>query len=105
MTIKCSRAFTVLATLFVAVSLWAHHSPSAVFDMSKRFTIAGTLTKIDWINPHIVIDLDVKGVGTLTLSVDFGRREDVGDRIVWADPTLIRGAIGSVAGSSASPQN
>ena len=51
------------------------------------------------------LDLDVKGVGTLTLSVDFGRREDIGDRVVWADPTLIRGAIGSVAGSSASPQH
>ena len=35
------------------------------------------------------LDLDVKGVGTLTLVVDFGRREDVGDRVVWADPTLI----------------
>jgi hypothetical protein len=51
------------------------------------------------------LDLDVTGVGTLTLSVDFGRREDVGDRVVWADPMLIRGEIGSVAGSSASPQN
>jgi hypothetical protein len=51
------------------------------------------------------LDLDVSGVGTLTLSVDFGPREDVGDRVVWADPMLIRGAIGSVGGSPASPQN
>jgi NPCBM/NEW2 domain-containing protein len=51
------------------------------------------------------LDLDVTGVGTLTLSVDFGRHEDVGDRVVWADPMLIRGKIGSVAGSSANPQN
>jgi hypothetical protein len=51
------------------------------------------------------LDLDVSGVGTLTLSVDFGHREDVGDRVVWADPMLIRGEIGSVGGSTASPQN
>ncbi len=36
------------------------------------------------------LDLDVTGVGTLTLIVDFGRGQDVGDRVVWADPTLIR---------------
>jgi hypothetical protein len=51
------------------------------------------------------LDLDVTGVSTLTLSVDFGRREDVGDRVVWADPMLIRGEIGAVGGSSASSQN
>ena len=57
---KLTRAFILFATLFAAASLWAHHSPSAVFDMSKKFTVSGTLTKLDWINPHIVIALDVK---------------------------------------------
>jgi Family of unknown function (DUF6152) len=41
--------------------LWAHHSPSAVFDMSKRVTLSGTLTKVDWINPHIVMFMEAKG--------------------------------------------
>jgi hypothetical protein len=40
------------------------------------------------------LDLDVSGVETLTLAVDFGRREDIGDRVVWADPTLIRTETG-----------
>jgi hypothetical protein len=31
--------------------------------MSKRFTLAGTLMKVDWINPHIVIDIEAKGDG------------------------------------------
>jgi hypothetical protein len=48
------------AVLFVASSLSAHHSPSAVFDMDKRFTLAGTLTQVDWINPHIVVFMDAK---------------------------------------------
>jgi hypothetical protein len=47
--------------LIVAGSLWAHHSPSAIFDMSKRFTLRGTVTKVDWINPHIVVFMDAKG--------------------------------------------
>jgi hypothetical protein len=55
------QALTVFA--IAAASLWAHHSPSAEFDMSKRFTLAGTLTKVDWINPHIVVNIDAKGDG------------------------------------------
>src|SRR6058998_3587532 len=47
-------------SLLAAVSLWAHHSPSAIFDMSKRIGMTGTLTKIDWINPHIVVYIDSK---------------------------------------------
>ena len=60
MKYKPSGALIVFAVLS-AGSLWAHHSPSAEFDMTKRFTVAGTLTKVDWINPHIVVDVDVKG--------------------------------------------
>ena len=41
----------------------AHHSPSAIFDMSKRITLTGTVTKVDWINPHIVVFMDAKGSG------------------------------------------
>ena len=46
--------------LGMAISAWAHHSPSAIFDMGKRITVTGTLTKIDWINPHIVISMQSK---------------------------------------------
>src|SRR6202035_3363955 len=51
----------LLAGLIVAGSLWAHHSPSAIFDMSKKFTLTGTLTKVDWLNPHISLLIDAKG--------------------------------------------
>lgn len=33
----------------------AHHSASAQFDVAKRISVQGTLTKIDWINPHIFV--------------------------------------------------
>ena len=51
----------VLAALLGGGGLWAHHSPSAEFDMSKSFSVSGTLTKVDWINPHIMMLLDVDG--------------------------------------------
>src|SRR5213594_1921188 len=60
-TRKICGVLLALASLFATVSLWAHHSPSAIFDMSKRFAMGGTLTKIDWINPHIVVYIDGKG--------------------------------------------
>ncbi len=49
-----------LAGLLLTVTLAAHHSPSAVFDMSKPFVLTGTLTKVDWVNPHIDILIDAK---------------------------------------------
>jgi hypothetical protein len=49
--------------LFAIASLSAHHSPSAIFDMGKRIAVTGTLTKIDWINPHIVIAMEAKSAG------------------------------------------
>src|SRR5262245_62593464 len=54
------RVLAALTILLATVGLWAHHSPSAIFDMSKRVAMGGTLTKIDWINPHIVVYIDGK---------------------------------------------
>ena len=60
MRYKISFILIFCAVLIAAGSLPAHHSPSAVFDMEKKFTVAGTLTQVDWINPHIVVYLDAK---------------------------------------------
>ena len=49
--------------LFAIASLSAHHSPSAIFDMGKRITVTGTLAKVDWVNPHIVVAMDARSDG------------------------------------------
>src|SRR5215831_755586 len=62
--VSMSRALVIslaLAALLNADSLIAHHSPSAVFDMAKPFVVSGTLTKIDWVNPHIGLVIEAKG--------------------------------------------
>jgi hypothetical protein len=41
----------------------AHHSVPGQFDMSKSVTLKGTISKVDWINPHPYVHLDVKGAG------------------------------------------
>ena len=45
----------------------AHHSFAAEFDGNQPVTLKGTVTKMEWINPHSWIHLDVKNAdGTVT---------------------------------------
>lgn len=39
----------------------AHHSFAAEFDIEKPITVKGTLTKLEWVNPHGWLHIDVKG--------------------------------------------
>jgi len=39
---------------------WAHHAFAAEFDAKKPLRLEGTVTKMEWINPHAWIHIDVK---------------------------------------------
>ena len=45
--------------LVLAGPLSAHHSVQAQFDVHKSFTITGTVSKVEWINPHSYLSLNV----------------------------------------------
>jgi len=52
--------FAVISGAFVAVTpLAAHHSFSAEYDSKKQVTLKGTVTKVEWMNPHVYFYLDV----------------------------------------------
>jgi hypothetical protein len=51
----------VVVGLAVAISpVWAHHSNAAQYDATKRATLRGEITKVDWMNPHSYFYLAVK---------------------------------------------
>jgi len=45
--------------LFLVIPVLAHHSATAEFDSSKTFSVKGTLTKLEWVNPHVYMYADV----------------------------------------------
>jgi len=48
-------------SFLATVPVWAHHSFAAEFDAGKPVKLTGTVTEMEWINPHSWIHMDVKG--------------------------------------------
>jgi len=55
-----SRVILAAALMLPAGSALAHHNMSALFDFNDCVTVAGTLTRLDWRNPHIYVFVDGK---------------------------------------------
>jgi hypothetical protein len=55
-----ARALSALLLLALALPAAAHHSFGVAFDATKTVTLRGTITKIEWSNPHTHIYADVK---------------------------------------------
>jgi hypothetical protein len=52
-----------LAMAVVSVPTRAHHSFAAEYDSATMMTLTGTISKVDWTNPHVYVHLDVKDAG------------------------------------------
>jgi len=56
-----------VAAAVIAVAVWAadrpvtaHHSFAAEYDSTKPISLTGTVTKVEWMNPHVYFYIDVK---------------------------------------------
>lgn len=61
---KLLFALAVAAALLAAGSAFAHHG-TAGYDMVKVVTIKGTVTRVDWNNPHVIYHIDSKDGGDI----------------------------------------
>jgi len=50
---------TVAAALMITAGARAHHSVDGQFDANSRVTLTGTVSRVDWVNPHTFVYLDV----------------------------------------------
>jgi len=61
MRTKLAVVFAAAGLLLAAAPVWAHHAFAAEFDAKKPVKLTGPVTKVEWINPHAWIHIDVKG--------------------------------------------
>jgi len=64
-------AVPLLALLLLTVPLIAHHGTGGIYDMSKSVTLKGTVTMFKFVNPHVLVYLDVQGkAGTVNWTAE-----------------------------------
>jgi len=55
--------FVLLSSIIVCTSLLAHHEISGKFDPTKTVTLSGQVTRVDWVNPHVHVLMNVTSGG------------------------------------------
>jgi hypothetical protein len=90
------------AVLCVSLPAAAHHSFAAIFDASKPVKVTGTVTRVEWMNPHTWIYLDAKTDGGAAEAWAF----ELGSpnrlmRYGWSQDSLRAGTTVTITGSRA----
>ena len=68
-----ARIFALFGVLALSAAAGAHHSPNVHFDRGDVLEIAGSLTEIEWRNPHTLLVVETVG--------------DDGSTVVWLGET------------------
>ena len=89
--------------LFAAAApILAHHSYAAEFDREKRITITGTVTKVEWANPHARFYFDAKNDKGVMVNWNFELGSPNGlMRNGWTRNSLKIGSVITVVGTLA----
>src|SRR4029434_5804132 len=100
---KAMSVFVLLFSMLVAAApVSAHHSFAAEFDAGKPVKLTGSVTKVEWENPHVWFYIDVKdAAGKITNGgVEMGSRNGL-RRSGWNKNSMKTGDVVIVEGSRA----
>jgi hypothetical protein len=103
MRTKFVLVVATFALLAASGSVIAHHSFSAEFDANKTFKMTGTVTKVEWMNPHTFFYIDVTDEKTKKVTnwaMEMGSPNGL-MRNGWTRNTMKAGDVVSVEGSLA----
>ena len=100
---KSSAIYSIVAAgLLAAGSAAAHHSFSAEFDRNLPVNVTGTVTKVEWMNPHARFYIDVKDTEGKVSNWDFELASPNGlMRRGWTRNSMKIGDVVTVTGSRA----
>jgi hypothetical protein len=92
----------VAGALLYTAPVRAHHAFAAEFDIKKPVKLQGTVTKMEWINPHAWIHIDVKGPdGQVTSWMVEGGSPNILLRRGFSKQSLEQGSVVIVEGYQA----
>jgi len=97
MTANIRVLVACLALLALALPIYAHHPFTAEFDKDKPVKITGTVTKVDWANPHAHIFIDAKGENSGNWNVELGSPSKL-QRIGWKKNSIKMGDQVTISG-------
>ena len=95
--------FLIAAGWLAASPASAHHSFAAEFDASKRVTLTGVVTKVEWTNPHVWFFVNVKDEATgriVNWGAEMGSPNAL-NRTGWTATTMTVGMVVSFTGARA----
>lgn len=98
-SLALALSLSALALIAAPCFVFAHHGFSVEFDKDKPVTLTGSVTKFEFMNPHIYFYVDVKGKDGKTANWAFeGGPPNVIYRQGWRNDTLKPGDIVTVKG-------
>ena len=102
-TVRATLLSFAASALAAALPVHAHHSFAAEYDAAKPINVTGTVTKVEWTNPHIFIHMDVRDEKTgavVDWTLEMGGPNAL-LRLGWKRDSLKVGDVVTVDGSLA----